>query len=780
MVNVSYPGIYTQEVSSGVHTITGASTSVALFIGKTADGPTGQPLECLTPSDFTRVYGDDPADAYQLPRYVRLFFMNGGTDCWVLRIANGAAQAASTIETETMSAGTTALIVSALYPGVRGGQLRFIVDYNTPEPDETFNLTVFRLMVDTAGNRTRQGQEVWKNLSMASFLPAPATNGLPGSALISATGGNAAAGTSSVVTAGRVFDPGLGALIGQLHTLLTTGGPPGKIAVGLSGQPTVTVDLGGAGINYGGSEADWATSVAAAIKSAYQAQSVPNINVGVALATVSGVGVVTFTAPTLPAPGFDITVTAPPGSNAGQLMLGAAAGGTETSRFGTMRPAPSGISWDLGPHLPALAALDISTNAFDGLTLSLDGHTINLPKPTAGAGTNLLFAAAPDGASGVGSWLDSLILAINNTPGLAWRAARSGYRLTLASTVDADSILPAGTPSFSGNAAATALNAGALVVNTPLYALGVSGGPGIAAATAGTAGGALQQSDYDNAFTLVDRTIPIFNLLSLPPDDFSTDKSQYLGSASAFCVQRKAVLLIDPPIGWTSREAARQGVNGLRIGLANDHAAVYFPRLTLNENGNTVTVGAAGAVAGIATRIDGSRGVWKASAGLEANILGISGIDIDMSNGDNGVLNPLGINAVRKFPDGIVLWGARTLDGDDRFASEYKYLPIRRMSHFLQLSLLNALGWVVFEPNDEPLWAQIRLNVGAFMNTLFRRGAFQGSKPSDAYFVRCDAETTTQDDRNSGLVNIWVGFAPLKPAEFVVVTIQQMAGQIQV
>ncbi len=191
-------------------------------------------------------------------------------------------------------------------------------------------------------------------------------------------------------------------------------------------------------------------------------------------------------------------------------------------------------------------------------------------------------------------------------------------------------------------------------------------------------------------------------------------------------------------------------------------------------------MGAGGAVAGLMARIDGARGVWKAPAGSEADLRGVVGIERRFSDDENGILNPKAINTVRVFPEGIVNWGARTMDGDDQFQSEYKYIPIRRTALFIEESLYRGLKWVVFEPNDEPLWAQIRLNVGAFMNGLFRQGAFQGAKPSDAYFVRCDAETTTQDDRNRGIVNVWVGFAPLKPAEFVVLYLQQMAGQIQV
>ena len=129
---------------------------------------------------------------------------------------------------------------------------------------------------------------------------------------------------------------------------------------------------------------------------------------------------------------------------------------------------------------------------------------------------------------------------------------------------------------------------------------------------------------------------------------------------------------------------------------------------------------------------------------------------------------------------GILAWGARTMDGDDNTGSEYKYVPVRRLALFLEESLYRGLQWVVFEPNDEPLWSQIRLNVTAFMQGLFRQGAFQGRTPQEAYFVKCDAETTTQADRNLGIVNVWVGFAPLNPAEFVILSIQQMAGQLEV
>jgi phage tail sheath protein FI len=160
---------------------------------------------------------------------------------------------------------------------------------------------------------------------------------------------------------------------------------------------------------------------------------------------------------------------------------------------------------------------------------------------------------------------------------------------------------------------------------------------------------------------------------------------------------------------------------------------------------------------------------------MAATLSGIDGLTVKMSDEENGLLNPIAVNCLRSFPNiGRVVWGARTMRGSDQLSDDYKYLAVRRLALFIEESLYRGTQWVVFEGNDEPLWAQIRLSVGAFMQRLFRQGAFQGTSPREAYFVKCDRETTTQDDRNQGIVNIVVGFAPLLPAEFVVISIQQI------
>jgi hypothetical protein len=274
----------------------------------------------------------------------------------------------------------------------------------------------------------------------------------------------------------------------------------------------------------------------------------------------------------------------------------------------------------------------------------------------------------------------------------------------------------------------------------------------------------------------------LFNLLCIPPYVIDGDiESVLITAAATYCEERRAMLLIDPPTSWANKDAAKAGI-GAGVGTTSKNAAIFFPRLrqaNLLRDNQIETFAPCGAIAGIFARTDAQRGVWKAPAGLEATLNGVPALSVSLTDGENGELNPLGINCLRSFPGvGRVVWGSRTLQGADRLASEWKYIPVRRLTLFLEESLYRGTQWVVFEPNDEPLWSQIRLNIGAFMNNLFRQGAFQGKSPREAYFVKCDKETTTQNDIDLGIVNIIVGFAPLKPAEFVIIKFQQIAGNI--
>ena len=281
----------------------------------------------------------------------------------------------------------------------------------------------------------------------------------------------------------------------------------------------------------------------------------------------------------------------------------------------------------------------------------------------------------------------------------------------------------------------------------------------------------------------------IFNLLCLPPykkgDSGNPDDidASLIAKASAYCEKRRAMLLVDCPSDWTDKENAKKGIKA-GVGAVSKNAALFFPRLKqpnpLRDNQIEQFV-PCGAVAGGMARTDTQRGVWKAPAGIEATLRGVPELAVNLTDDENGELNPLGINCLRNFPIiGRIIWGSRTLRGADVLADEWKYIPVRRTALYIEESLFRGTQWVVFEPNDEPLWAQIRLNVGAFMHNLFRQGAFQGTTPRQAYLVKCDKETTTQNDIDRGIVNIVVGFAPLKPAEFVIIKLQQIAGELEV
>lgn len=305
-------------------------------------------------------------------------------------------------------------------------------------------------------------------------------------------------------------------------------------------------------------------------------------------------------------------------------------------------------------------------------------------------------------------------------------------------------------------------------------------------------GNALDTADYSGSSTNKQgiyalEKADLFNILCIPPYAPLTDVAGTLwATAASYCETRRAMLIVDPPSSWNSKDTAKGdgSTSGIAaLGTNSRNACVFFPRLRQPNPKREYQVedfAPCGAVAGIFSRTDSQRGVWKAPAGLDATMVGVPQLTVSLTDAENGELNPLGVNCLRTMPAaGRVVWGSRTLQGDDRLASEWKYIPVRRTALFIEESLYRGTQWVVFEPNDEPLWAQIRLNLGAFMHSLFRQGAFQGKTPKEAYFVKCDRETTTQDDINRGIVNIIVGFAPLKPAEFVIIKIQQIAGQIQ-
>ncbi|WP_405933046.1 phage tail sheath family protein [Streptomyces sp. NBC_00827] len=274
------------------------------------------------------------------------------------------------------------------------------------------------------------------------------------------------------------------------------------------------------------------------------------------------------------------------------------------------------------------------------------------------------------------------------------------------------------------------------------------------------------------------------NLLALPElaaYESTDDMVTVVSAAQRLCEQQRIFLLVDAPGSWGSVDAARAGLSAFDA-VRGNHAGLYFPHLQLTDplTGRLRSFPPSGAVAGVFARTDSERGVWKAPAGTEARLAGVHSLTVQLTDRENGLLNPLGVNCLRTFPMvGPLVWGARTLEGSDALDGDWKYVPVRRLALHVEESLQRGLQWVVFEPNDENLWQQIRLSASSYLHTLFRQGAFKGSTPREAYFVKCDKDTTTDEDIANGVVNVLVGIAPVRPAEFVIVKIQQTSGQFE-
>ena len=809
---LSYPGVYVQEVPSGVRTIVGVSTSIALFIGVSKRGPINKPQRCLNYSAFRDKFGEDSSTG-ELAQYLKLFFLNGGTDCYVLRTAHLPAAASVILRNERNTADS--LVLTAKDQGLDGENVRAVVTYGGAQPESTFNIELYAWELQS-GRRVKTRREVWKNLSMdpasSSFAPTFLTQN---SKLIDASlPGALAALTQGISQSGRpVPHTAVGGNIRSAWEALIGSAPTArnKFLLNIDGSGFLPVDLNVPPLNVGSLPAgtilvSLASEIRNRIIAQFAAQGVPGLAPAVDIIagpppspTFPGTTQTTLLRISSTTNGSVYIRPASMSDLAVPLMLGAEQGGLEIAAHAARRPAPSGITLRGSDPAVWLALATLQQQTLTSITLDqfalppavvllpLVNLVIPLPNDLVTTTPADLFyrdanAGSPNfNNDGIREKLNRIMTTINDQaasdPLFRWTAQVAGTRLTILPTESVeDNFL---SPGF----AVTGLGGGNFLNNVKVYTLGAGGfsiGARQVPGTTGDDGTAPLAADYDAAYETIDSEVDLFNLIILPPvaNPMVPIESLY-GSASNFCLRRRAFLLMDSPATWVSPQSATAGLTALRTGLVKDYSAVFFPRLTIDNNGLRQNIGAAGAIAGLCARIDGTRGVWKAPAGTEADLRGIVGVEYAFSDRENGTLNPRAINTIRVFPSGIVNWGARTNDGDDNTPSDWKYIPIRRLALYMEESLYRGLKWVVFEPNDEPLWAQIRLNLGAFMHNLFRQGAFQGRTPKDAYFVKCDAETTTQNDRNLGIVNISVGFAPLKPAEFVILYLQQMAGQIE-
>jgi phage tail sheath protein FI len=423
---------------------------------------------------------------------------------------------------------------------------------------------------------------------------------------------------------------------------------------------------------------------------------------------------------------------------------------------------------------PNINQFNLTITSTDGSSESYPG--VNLVKGTANyLATQLLSSRFVDvAASTIGTTVPTIEAGKTVTVNFTLPAA--------AAAAGGDAAAGAGAAGAGGGDAAAggAAAAGAGAAGAGDAAAGGDGGAG-AAAPADTTGsvGLGNSGNQSGIYALL--KADIFNILCLPVAPGTTYSQEDLGTAADFCASQRAMLIIDPPPGWTDVPLGFGDVTGSKAALLSPspNAAVYYPNLQLTDaTGASFTAGPCGAVAGVWAATDNTRGVWKAPAGTAAAISGIAGFTVQVDNGESGLLNSLGINTLRVMPAaGAVAWGARTTVGIDQLPNQWKYVPVRRIALYIEESLRRGTLWAVFEPNDEPLWSSLRLNVTTFMQGLFRQGAFAGTTPKDAYLVQCDANNNPPDQVALGIVNILVGFAPLYPAEFVVISIQQQALQ---
>jgi len=734
-VNPTYPGVYIQELPSAVHPITGVATSIGAFVGYTARGIDDRAEQIFSFSDYERLFGSLASDS-ELSYAVQQFFANGGTQAYVVRVPRTGAKGAQVV--------FGGLTFTALSSGTwADGELLIDVDYNGVDQttDATaFNLTITNLVDGTVEtfpnvslknsqsnyitnvvNDRDNGSQLVSVQVAGSPATAPAVTGIVGTSLVIANVNNAFGGSTAL--AGTVALTNNSTTVTGTGTHFTTAVHVGQLLVFASDATKTLYQVGAI-----------ATDTSLTLTTKFAGTTTASTTATISNTTannVNGYGVqLSVSSPSTPPTPLPITVNVFPNTS----------------------PLPQTVS--------GLAAqLQKAINS--ALAVQMPGASVQCSVSGTGSNqairVNALLPQNPDAV-------------VTLAPPLSGPS-------------DASSALNLKTPA-SSNAAHYALGTGNAWASQTSSTAGSDGtglpGTGDLIGDPGLFTGiyALEKVDLFNLLCIPDATRPpAGNPAAL---DSTVDPNSIYSAAIALCDRRRAFLLLDsPPYVNTVSAAVDWKTSGLTV--VDENGAAFFPRLRLPDPLNNFqlrTFAPCGVVAGLYARIDASRGVFKAPAGTEATLSGVQGLVYKLSDAENGVLNPLGLNCFRTFPVyGSVLWGARTLVGADAETSQWKYVPVRRVALFLEESLYRGTQWVVFEPNDEPLWSAIRLNLGSFMQNLFQQGYFQGKTPSEAYFVKCDSETTTQTDIDNGIVNIVVGFAPLKPAEFVIIQIQQMAGQ---
>jgi phage tail sheath protein FI len=713
LVQVTYPGVYVQEIPSGNVTISGVATSVTAFVGRTVMGP-AEPLDCFSFADFERYFGGR-ALGYPLGYAVEDFFQNGGSHAIIARVFAPTDKDHSGISGATLKIGDTSLKLVAASAGTWGNNIGVSIDNSGITPE-------------VAGRFTRYG------LGQGGDAAKAAQTSANDAATRAKAVGDQQDLLAKATSAKNDFDAKAKAATDADQAYIT--------AKAKSDPDPANVD----DKNAAAAALSTKTSADAALKSLIDAQQQQ-------LSDKTKEADAAYTKAKQEA-------DAAPDDQAKKKAADDALAGAAAARAADLTAAQTAATSGKGAADIASKKKADDAKAADAEKIKdFFNLTLTYTKPDGQkvierfAGVTAVDSPAPNRIDRVLAAQSSLARVASDQTWVAKTATQRAPQSTLAKDAS-------GKP-----------------LDTPVL---FAGGDDGAALTVENLTG--DPAERTGIYTL--DHVDIFNLMCIPPDPADADYGDLetlYQAAAVYCQKRRAMLIIDPPKSWSGlalqgrfedMQPTDLGISGPELESRN--CAVYFPRIKkLNpETGQIEVFPACGALAGIYATTDDRRGVWKAPAGITAGVGGINSLEFNLTDDQNGMLNPVGINCLRSFPIiGPVVWGARTLRGADLLSDDYKYVPVRRLTLFIEESLYRGTKFAVFEPNDETLWSQLRLSIRAFMADLARQGAFYG------YAVACDKNTTTQYDIDRGIVNVRVAFAPVKPAEFIVLQIQQQAGQ---
>ena len=880
-VQVTYPGVYIQELPSGRHTITGVATSITAFVGRALYGPVEEPITIFSFGDYQRFFGGLAYD-FPMSYAVQDFFLNGGSQAVIVRLFEpkttlsldewtknindvtqavktavdgvsdngktpspsdvvGAVQGAADKQTEEpgKTVAQSLLKIASDAAGKSGATadsvkatIDFAIAFNDIDPvkkaqannaaqavqtaaDDNKNTTAKSVVDAVQGEANKQTEEPGKTVAQSLLTiaqNAKKTDGTdPDASAVKTAIDNAITNNTyetppypTATLTLKVYGPAVAPIKAALTPIQAAidalfGDDGNKEASDLTVSKLITAATNAANSVSGSDNKKIAQQVAAEVKG-----NSLKAALDAAIQALIGSDILTKIAPY---PEVQTALKTILGSSQSGFQAALDIFDTDGNKFKTTQPTVADVS----------KKLENIDNKFikDAATM-----TAAATNPTLKGFFDAVLAAIPVAAAAVpaeqiltleaanpGTWGTKLTATVNTqgiTDKVAENFASYGLNKNDLFNLTVQITYPNGTTDFEQFTNVTiktttppSPNRLDLVLKNESRLLRVDSSklPSITppgGATSQVAGGdngknlsvetyTGDQDQRTGIYAL--EKIELFNIMCIPPDqriaENDIDPLVYT-EALNYCFERRAMLIVDPPTTWLG-EVKNGNISQLQptqVGIEGPetiNAAVYFPRVIKEDpmmKNQLDTFSACGIIAGIYAATDVTRGVWKAPAGLDAGILGINSLELKLTDQQNGVLNPLGINCLRTFPIvGSVVWGDRTLRGADILDSDYKYVSVRRLTLYIEESLYQGTKWAVFEPNNENLWSALRLSVGSFMESLSRQGAFY------SYQVVCDKTTTTQRDIDLGIVNVLVQFAPVKPAEFVVIQIQQQAGQ---